>query len=85
MRAYDQGAFIRVTADHRDVHRFARRWPGCSLGPYSRVSATFDAQNGDLVDLDVRDGGGIEDVPPALLEDMQNYAARRLNRPEIAR
>ena len=81
MRAYDQGVFILVTCDQWDVDAFNRTWPCSSLnGP---VSFTFDRRNGDLVDLRPSHIDGPEVV--ALSTDAQNYAAKRLKIPTLAR
>lgn len=81
MRVYDQGAFIRVTCDQWDVDAFNRTWPCSSIR--GRVSFTFDARNGDLVDLWPSSLDGPEVC--ALAEDAQNYAAKRLKNPNLAR
>ena len=81
MRVYDQGAFIRVTCDQWDVYDFNAKWPCSSIR--GRVSFTFDSRNGDLVDLWPSSLDGPEVC--ALAEDAQNYAAKRLKNPNLAR
>lgn len=81
MRAYDQGAFVRVTCDAHDVAHFNAQWPCSSIR--GRVSFTFDARNGDLVDLWPSNLDGPEVC--ALAEDAQSYAAKRLKNPNPAR
>lgn len=73
MRAFDQGAWYRVTVSEFEVDAFNRRWP-CS-GLSGRYSFTFDKANGDLVDMSGK-GDGPEHV--ALSEDAQKYGAKRL-------
>lgn len=82
MRVYDQGCFVRVTVSEREVYDFSRTFP-CSGLPDRSVSFTFDKRNGDLVDLFPYnlDGDGVV----ALSRDAQNYAAKRLNLPSLAR
>ncbi len=79
MRAFKQGAEVRVTVSADEVDEFNRRWPCSTLdGPYS---FTFDS-HGDLVDMSGK-GDGPEHV--ALSTDAQNYAAKRLKLPALAR
>lgn len=82
MRVFNQGAHVRVTVSAREVDAFKRTWP-CSGLPDRGVSFTFDARNGDLVDFapDELDG----DDALALSHDANNYAARKLGRPELTR
>jgi hypothetical protein len=82
MRCFNQGAFVRVTVSEREVYEFARRWP--CFGDRRALSFTFDTRNGDLVDLS-GDSGMDESGVLALAEDAQNYAAKRLNIPSLAR
>ena len=77
MKVFNQGTFIRVTADRRDLFLFAQRWPCSGIDTYDRMSATFQKDNGDLVDLRCSsksiDGG----AEVALIQDMREYAIRR--------
>jgi len=74
MRAYGQGAFVRVVASTVDVQAFNDRWP-CSTVPERRVSFTFDRRNGDLVDLEPQGINGTEVV--SLARDCQGHARAR--------
>jgi hypothetical protein len=80
MRAFNQGAVVRVTVSPWDVYRFNQRWPGSCLE--FGYSFTFDSRNGDLVDLT---GSGDGTELTALAQDAQNYAARVLKMPSLAR
>ena len=76
MKAFNQGSFIRVTADQYDLTRFASVWPCSGINHGDRMSATFDKGNGDLVDIYVSrefDGG----AELALVEDLKIYAKKR--------
>ena len=87
MKAFNQGAFLRVTADQWDVRRFADQWPCNGFGPWDRLSCTFDKRNGDLVDLQINgryppeesqiDNGAII----ALVRDCQFYGHKRAGLP----
>ena len=83
MRAYDQGSIIRVTVSASEVYDFGVRWP--CFGPYRAFSFLFERRNGDLVGLfpndEQNDGAGVV----ALSIDAQNYAAKRLDLPSLAR
>lgn len=83
MRVFDQLAFVRVTVSAEEVRAFRAKWPGSAL-PARGISFTFDAENGDLVDLQ---GAGNYDGSDllALSQDASSYAAERLGRPDLAR
>ena len=53
-RVLSLGRFVTVRVPSEDVRRFRSVWPCSGLDPYKGGSFTFDARNGDLVDL----GGG---------------------------
>ena len=75
MRAYNQGAFIRVTVSRAECEQFAQRWPG--FGVPRAYSFTFDASNGDLVDM-YHNGCSNDDAGVlALSHDAGTYAMRR--------
>ena len=76
MKAFNQGSYIKVTADQYDLTRFANVWPGSGINHGDRMSATFSKSNGDLVDIYVSnefDGG----AGVALVEDLKTYAIKR--------
>ena len=76
MRVFNQGAFVRVTADHLDLWDFASQWPCSGIGCFDRMSVTFDKRNGDLVDICVsREFASGAQV--ALIKDLKSYAEKR--------
>jgi hypothetical protein len=83
MKAYNQGAFFRVTCSESDIEAFAAHFPCSGFRYGDRASFTFDTRNGDLVDLQVvhafagavdRDGPGLL----ALSQDAHAYGMKRL-------
>lgn len=84
MKAHDNGCFFSVSISARDVADFKSSW-SCSGLPERRIWAQFDKRNGDLVDLtpnDLEDKGADGSAVLALLQDAQNYAAKKLALPE---
>ena len=76
MRAFDQGAYYRVTVSANEVADWKRYWP-CSGLPSRSLSFTFDKRNGDLVDTNAPesvDGAALV----ALSHDAQVYGRKRL-------
>ena len=76
MKIFNQGSYIRVTADQNDLMRFASIWPCSGISHGDRMSATFDKRNGDLVDIYVSNAfdSGAE---VALVEDLKSYAKKK--------
>lgn len=73
MRAFNQGAFVRVTVSANEVSNFARRWP--CFGKQRSISFMF-GRNGDLVDMTNTEGMN-EDGLLALSQDAESYARSR--------
>lgn len=83
MKAHDNGSLFSVSISPADVAGFKATWP-CSGLPCVRIWAQFDKRNGDLVDLspsNLEDKGADGGALLALLQDGQNYAAKRLGLP----
>lgn len=77
MRAFNQGAFYRVTVSAEEVSAFMDRWPCSGLSRNHGVSFTFEKASGDLVDIYhpcAEDGGALV----ALSHDAQEYGRKRL-------
>ncbi len=74
MRVFNQGSFIRITVSRSEVEAFADTWP-CSGLPHRGISFTFNARNGDLVDLAPADIDG--EALVALSEDAFHFAEVR--------
>ena len=85
MRVYDQLSSVRVTVSASEVHAFARRWP-CAGFANRGIAFVFRKFNGDLEDIaDLAHPDADANAVWALAEDAQNYAAKRLRLPSLAR
>ena len=73
MRRFNQGAYIRVTVSENEVSDFARRWP--CFGDVRPLSFTFEASNGDLVEVH-GDNGMDESGVAALADDAYEYGTQ---------
>ncbi len=80
MKAHDNGSLFSVSISARDVSDFNDRWP-CSPIPERGIWAQFDKRNGDLVDLSPDTSSFDGEALLALIQDGQNYAAKRLGLP----
>lgn len=76
MRAFDQGASVRVCASAGDVWKFRQSWP-CSGLPDQALSFTFDKRNGDLEDVHPDADSTPQDALSALADDCKAYAQKR--------
>jgi hypothetical protein len=75
MRAFDQGALMRVTVSAAEVYSFAQTWP--CFGPCRALSFVFDREYGDLLDLH-GDSGMDDHGVLALAEDAYAYGLTRI-------
>lgn len=84
MKAIDNGCFFSVQISKSDVESFKEQWP-CNGLPVVSVWAQFDKRNGDLVDLkpNLEERGADGGAVLALIQDGQNYAAKKLGLPEV--
>lgn len=85
MKAHDNGSFFSVSISAQDVAAFKDNWP-CSGLPEKRIWAQFDKRNGDLVDLapsNLEERGADGSALLALLQDAQNFAAKKLQLPSV--
>lgn len=82
MTTHDNGCFFSVTISKADIKSFREKWPCSGLLYHKPIWAQFDKRNGDLVDLK-SNGSADNDALSALLQDAQNYAATKLNLPEV--
>ena len=80
IRTYNNGSFYTVSFGEQEIRDFRSRWPGSGMSNLRSVSAQFDRDGGDLVDI-ACNGRSCEryDGPAlvALTEDMQCAAARK--------
>ncbi len=85
MKAHDNGCFFSVTILSSDVEAFKDQWP-CSGLPVRAIWAQFDKRNGDLVDIEpsnLEERGADGSALLALIQDGQNYAAKRLKLSDV--
>ena len=82
MKAHDNGCFFSVTIERKDIEAFRPTWPCSGLG-FDPIWAQFDKKNGDLVDIRHSHEYADEYALAALIEDGQNYAAKRLGLPGV--
>lgn len=73
MRAYDQGAVVRVVANYHEVQNFKDNWPGSGL-PDNSVCFIFE-RNGDILEVYPSDVDG--DDLMALMDECKAYATRK--------
>lgn len=84
MRLIDCGSLVTVTVSRDEVETFKSQWP-CSGLPNKAVWFQFEKRNGDLVDIKPGFERYDGDALLALSHDAGNYAAKRLNLPDMAR
>lgn len=82
MKAHDNGCYFSVTITSREVEDFSQSWP-CSGFDFKPIWAQFDKRNGDLVDIKHNHTNADEGALAAIIQDGQNYAAKRLGLPGI--
>lgn len=79
MRIEHVGSGCRVHVSAQDIAYFCRRWPASGLHGLRGVEFEF-AKNGDLVDIEYRNGSSEDWDGPALValsQDAQQHARRR--------
>lgn len=79
MRIEHVGSGCRVHLSVQDIANFCRNWPASNLRGLSGVNFEF-ARNGDLVDIEYRNGSSEDWDGPALValsQDAQQHAKRR--------
>lgn len=80
-----RGDFFRVTVSEAEVDKFARSWPGSGLAGRGGFAAEFNADTGDLVDLEgwpSQYGGNrvpdySEAALSALIDDMKEHGMKK--------
>lgn len=80
-RGSHRGDFFRVTVSSAEVFDFSRRWPGSGMADKAGFGAEFNADTGDLVDLDgwpATDEANDVDQSAlsALIDDMRDYGMK---------
>ena len=79
MKAFDQGAFYRVTVSPQEMSNFASRWPCSGMrNPKRGMAFTFDKKNGDLVDISGENEEYDGSAVAALSENAQTYGKKTL-------
>lgn len=84
MKVIDCGCYVTVAVSQDDVDKFKARWP-CNGLPSRSVWFTFEKLDGDLVDMKHGWEQCDDEALLALSHDACNYAAKRLNLPNMQR
>lgn len=83
MRFFDQGSHYSVVVTEMDIDRFNDSWPASELRGLRGVTFQFEKRNGDLVDIEYRNGDSEQwdgSALVALSEDAQKYGESRLGK-----